>query len=44
MNVEYYLRRDYITKLLEEGKRVDQRAFDEYRPVEITKDYVKEKA
>jgi exosome complex component RRP42 len=44
MNIEYYLRRDYITKLLDEGKRVDQRAFDEYRPVEITKDYVKEKA
>jgi len=44
MNIEYYLRRDYITKLLDEGKRVDQRAFDEYRPIEITKNYVKEKA
>lgn len=44
MNVEYYLRRDYITKLIEEGKRVDGRAFGDYRPVEITKDYVKEKA
>lgn len=44
MSIEYYLRRDYITQLVGEGKRVDGRAFEEYRPVGITKDYVKEKA
>jgi len=44
MNVEYYLRRDYITKVIGEGKRVDGRAFEDYRPVSITKGYVKEKS
>lgn len=44
MNVEAYLRRDYITNLVLEGKRTDGRKFDEYRKIEITKDYVGEKA
>jgi exosome complex component RRP42 len=42
--IEQYLRHDYITKIIEEGRRVDGRAFDQYRPIEITKDYVKDKA
>jgi exosome complex component RRP42 len=44
MNIDYYLRRDYITKLIAEDKRVDGRSFEDYRPVSITKDYVKEKS
>jgi len=44
MNIEYYLRRDYITNLLSEGKRIDGRGFDQYRPVEVTKGYVVEKS
>ncbi|MFH1126239.1 MAG: exosome complex protein Rrp42 [Candidatus Altiarchaeota archaeon] len=44
MTIEHYLRRDYIANIVTEGRRVDGRAFDQYRPIEITKDYVKEKA
>lgn len=44
MNIEAYLRKDYITKLVGEGKRIDGRKLDEMRSIEITKDYVSEKA
>lgn len=44
MDVEQYLRRDYIINLVREGRRVDGRGFEDYRNIEITKDYVKEKA
>jgi len=36
--------RGYISKLLDNGKRVDGREFDEYRPIEIELDPVAEKA
>ena len=44
MEIEAYLRKDYITNLVREGKRLDGRRFDEYRNIEIEKDYVGEKA
>jgi exosome complex component RRP42 len=44
MDVEKYLRRDYVTNVVKEGKRVDGRAFEDYRNIDITKDYVKDKA
>jgi exosome complex component RRP42 len=44
MEVEAYLRRDYIKNLVGEGRRLDGRKFDEYRSIEIIKDYVGEKA
>lgn len=44
MNVEQYLRRDYITNLVKEGRRVDGRSFNDYRNIQITRDYVREKA
>lgn len=44
MEIEAYLRRDYISNLVKEGRRLDSRKFDEYRKIEIEKDYVGEKA
>lgn len=44
MNIEKYLVADYIGGLLEKGKRHDGRAFDEYRKLEIIRDYVGEKS
>ncbi|MBN2014973.1 MAG: exosome complex protein Rrp42 [Candidatus Altiarchaeota archaeon] len=44
MDIEAYLRRDYVTNLIKEGKRLDNRKFDEYRKLEINKGYVGEKA
>jgi len=44
MEIETYLRKDYITNLVREGKRLDGRGFDECRDIEIEKDYVGEKA
>jgi len=44
MEIEGYLRRDYIKNLVKEGKRLDNRRFDEYRNLEIEKGYVGEKA
>jgi len=45
MNIEYYLKRDYISSLLEtEGKRHDGRQLDQIRDIEITKEYVGDKA
>ncbi len=44
MNIEYYLKRDYISNLAREGKRVGGRALDEMRPLSITKGYAKDKA
>jgi exosome complex component RRP42 len=35
MTVIPLLKKDYVTKLAEEGKRVDGRRFDEYRPISI---------
>ncbi|MEM2918285.1 MAG: exosome complex protein Rrp42 [Candidatus Altiarchaeota archaeon] len=43
MEVEAYLKRDYIRNLISQGKRVDGRKFDEYRKLEIIKGYVSEK-
>lgn len=36
------IKKDYITKLAEQGKRVDGRTFDQYRPIEIETDIVKQ--
>ena len=44
MEIEEYLKKDYITNLINEGKRIDERKFDEYRNLEIIKGYVNEKA
>ncbi|MBU4201606.1 MAG: hypothetical protein KKB85_00450 [Candidatus Altiarchaeota archaeon] len=44
MELEGYLRGDYIRNLIKEGKRLDNRKFDEYRNLEIEKGYVGEKA
>lgn len=44
MEIESYLKRDYITNLVKEGKRIDGREFDNYRNIEIIKNYVGEKA
>jgi exosome complex component RRP42 len=44
MNIEYYLKRDYIRNLVASGKRQDGRAFDQLRPIQITKGYAKDKA
>jgi len=44
MEVESYLKRDYITNLISQGKRIDGRKFDEYRKLEIERDYVSEKS
>ena len=44
MEIEAYLKKDYITKLVNENKRIDGREFDEFRKIEIEKDYVSEKS
>ncbi len=45
MNIEYYLKRDYIMNLLsQEEKRVSGRALEEHRPLKIIKNYVDDKA
>ncbi len=44
MDIEACLRKDYITNQVNDGKRLDGRKFDEYRDMEIEKDYVGEKA
>lgn len=44
MEIDAYLKKDYITNLINEGKRIDGRGFDEYRELEIIKDYVDDKA
>ncbi|PKP54346.1 MAG: RNA-binding protein [Candidatus Altiarchaeales archaeon HGW-Altiarchaeales-3] len=44
MKIDEYLKKDYITNLINEGKRIDERAYDEYRNLEIIKGYVNEKA
>jgi len=44
MEMEGYLRGDYIRNIVKEGKRLDNRKFDEYRNIEIEKGYVGEKA
>jgi exosome complex component RRP42 len=36
------IKKDYITKLAEQGKRVDGRTFDQYRPIEIETNIVKQ--
>ncbi len=35
MTIVPAIKRDYITKLAEQGKRIDGRGFDQYRPIEI---------
>lgn len=35
MTVIPIIKRDYITKLAEQGKRIDDRSFTQYRPIEI---------
>jgi exosome complex component RRP42 len=42
--IESYLRKDYVTNLISEGRRADGRAFEEFRQLSIEKDYVKDKA
>jgi len=44
MEIETYLKRDHIRNIVAAGKRVDNRAFDEQRPLEITKGFVADKA
>jgi len=44
MNIEYYLKRDYIRNLISQGKRADGRGLNELRPLTITKGYVDDKA
>ncbi len=44
MEIESYLKRDYITNIVKSGKRIDGREFDSYRKIEIIKNYVEEKA
>ncbi len=44
MEIEAYLRKDYVSNLVKNGKRIDGRKFDEYRGIEIVKDYISEKA
>jgi exosome complex component RRP42 len=44
MEIEAYLRKDYITNLVKGGKRLDNRAFDEYREIKVEKGYAKDKA
>lgn len=44
MNIEAYLKKDYISSLMEEGKRVDGRKFDEFREIEVEKGFVDKKA
>ena len=44
MEIEGYLKKDYIGNLLKTGKRADGRAFDEYRKITIQKGYSAEKA
>ncbi|MFH0860447.1 MAG: exosome complex protein Rrp42 [Candidatus Altiarchaeota archaeon] len=44
MNIEKHLKKDYITNIVLDGKRVDGRAMDEFRRIELLKDYVESKA
>ena len=44
MDIEAYLKRDYISNLINDGKRLDDRLFDEYRKISIEKDYSGAKA
>lgn len=44
MDIEACLRKDYITNMVKKGKRLNNRAFDEYRKIKIEKGYAKEKA
>ncbi|MCX6695857.1 MAG: exosome complex protein Rrp42 [Candidatus Altiarchaeota archaeon] len=44
MDIEAYLKKDYIIKLIETGAREDGRGFEDTRPLEITKGYAKDKA
>jgi len=44
MNIEAYLRRDYVTHLIKEGRRMDNRALDEFRDIVLEKDYCSVKA
>ncbi len=42
MTITPAIKKDYITKLAEQGKRVDGRSFDQYRPIEIETGIVKQ--
>ncbi len=44
MNVEAYLKKDYIQSLVSEGKRMDGRGFEDRRNLEIEKGFASEKA
>ena len=44
MEIEGYLKKDYIENLVGQGKRADGRRFDEYRSIVLQNDYVGEKA
>ncbi|VVB54644.1 Exosome complex component Rrp42 [uncultured archaeon] len=44
MDIQYYLKRDYIRSIITEGRRVDGRDYDQSRELTIEKGYIKEKA
>jgi len=44
MNIEKYLKGDYVKARISEGQRFDGRGMDEHRKIEIIKDYVGDKA
>jgi len=44
MDIEAYLHKDYILSLIRQKRRVDDRDFEEFRPLAITKGYVSTKA
>lgn len=44
MEIEPYLRKDYITNLVKDGKRIDGREFNNYRKIEIVRNYVDARA
>jgi exosome complex component RRP42 len=44
MNVEAFLKRDYIQNLVREGKRIDGRGFEDRRPIQINTSFCVEKS
>lgn len=44
MEIETYLKKDYIGNLISKGERIDGRKFDEYREIKIEQNYVNEKS
>jgi len=44
MDIETYLKRDYITNLVKSGRRIDNRKLDEFRYIKLERDYCDAKA